>query len=322
MSEELEPQNVPDTAPPVSAEPVPEPQNQSPPAPEPTPAPEPSFSFLQAARDAGYPVDSFETDEAAARAFLAHTRRLEQTSQQPPEPEPEPQPEDEWNPDKHFAELWKVPEYKPEWLESLEVDPQTGQIRPKANVPWGTAQKYMDEYAAYQAALKRNHQSLFMEGNPYQRMWDALRPVLEREGYVRRQDLESEFGQREVATHVQRFEQEYSQYLASDEGKRFIAYATNLHQQYGLPPDAALHATVEAFRPKSNREWQAAPHPEPEPQPNPPKPTSFIEDSVRKAGHRPSAGAPAPVPTKPGQQDPESVRSIFSRAHTSAGRVT
>jgi len=277
---------------------------------DPTPPAEtstPAFSFLQSAREAGFNVDQFESDEAAARAFFQYTRSLDQ----PPEPPPPPkQAEEEWTPESHFGKFWEVPKFDPSWDEILQMNPETGRIEAKPHVPWGQAQKAIEGYTNWQMARTKAMNGLFQSANPFQKIYEAVKPALEREFAKREQITEAISAQEENAAIVQ-FRDTHREWLGTDDGKRFIQFADKLNKVDKLPPLAAIERALEVFTPAQRQTVAQAVDALPEtPQPKPE--TSFVDDALAKAGHRPGGAAPS---TPPGHQslDPEEVRNLFKR---------
>jgi hypothetical protein len=272
---------------------------------------QPSWSFLDAAREAGYNVDQFQSDAEAARAFFNYTRSL-QSPPEPPAPEPEPPKEEEWTLDGHFDKLWGVPKYDPAWDDLLTVG-ASGQIEAKAHVPWGAAQQALEGYARWQSSRQKAVKDLFDSGNPYQRMYEALKPAFERE-FAKPDTIQQEFTTRQESAFIDSFEARHSQWLTSVDGQRFVNYAEELAKQDGLPPVRALEIAARAFRPIPNgtqQTQQIQPTQPTEPQPKPA--TSFVDDALSKAGHRPGGTASATPAPSQGALSAEEVRNLFKQ---------
>ena len=282
------------------------------PPPEPTSAPEtPSFSFLQAAREAGFNVDQFDSDENAARAFFQYARSLDQ----PPAPEPEPPKpaEEEWTPESHFGKFWEVPKFDPTWDDILQMNPETGRIEAKPHVPWGQAQKAIEGYTNWQMARTKAMNGLFQSANPFQKIYEAVKPVLEREFAKREQITEAISSQGEAATITQ-FRTMHSEWLSTAEGKKFIQYADELNRQDGVPALRAIDLAARAFRPTPNGQAAVAVDSLAAPETPQPKPeTSFVDDALAKAGHRPGGAAPSTPAGHQGAVGAEEVRNLFKQ---------
>ena len=281
------------------------------PTPDVDPAPQSTFSFREHAKQYGLSVDQFETDQDAADAVLRHLA----SSQQPkadPKPEPTPEPaEEEWSPEKHFSQFWDVPQYKPEWDDLLAVNSRTGQVEPKGTVPWGAAQQAMNEYAQWQAARAKAMRGLFESANPFQKFYEAALPALER-AFAKRDDITQELSSREEENVISNFEQAHSQWLAAEEGQQFISYAKELVNNDGIAPVRAMQIASRAFKPQPNgAAVQSATTPEPEPKP---ADTSFVDDAIAKAGHRPSGSASSTTPDSQGAKSADEIRNMFKSA--------
>ena len=290
---------------------TPEPQTpveNSTPEPQIEPTATPSFSFRDAAKQYGMSVDQFDSDQAAADAFFKH---LATVQQQPEPPKPEPKPEEEWTPEKHFSQYWDVPPYNPEWDDLLAVNSQTGQIEPKGTVPWGAAQQAMNEYSRWQASRAKAMRNLFESNNPFQKFYEAALPALER-AFAKQGDITQELSNREEENIISNFEQAHSQWLGVEEGQQFIKYAKELVNNDGIPPVRAMQIASRAFKPQPNgAAVQSATTPEPEPKP---ADTSFVDDAIAKAGHRPSGSASSTTPDSQGAKSADEIRNMFKSA--------
>jgi len=294
-----------------------------------TPLP-PAFSVLEAAKSAGFPVESYETDSDAFAALMQHTRGLEAElyNQPKPEPTPEPPKEEEWNLENHFGGLWSVPKYDPSWEESLTVNAQ-GQLEPKPNVPWGVAQKAMTEYTDYQSARTSSMKGMFETGNPFQQMYDALKPAFERD-FAGRNDINEAFSGKETEDFLQTFVDGHSDWLNTADGQAFDQAATQL-QAKGLSWKEAIETASWLHGPKQNGQpnTEAAPAPTTQPNADPPptqpkqEETSFVDDAIAKAGHSPNGGGAPSTPTSnQGQLGASDVRNMFSRKHAQSSAAT
>lgn len=288
-----------------------------PPAPEPVEtATEPSFSFRDFAKQGGYNVDQFQTDEDAAKAFFNYVGSLQQPPPPPPAPKEPPKPaEEEWTPESHFSKFWEVPQFKPEWDDILVMNPQTGQIEAKPHVPWGTAQTALNEYTTWQTARAKAMKSLFESGNPYQKMYEAISPAMERQ-FAKREQITQEFSQRETENVIAAFDMQHSEWLATDDGQRFVDGFDSLRKQ-GMHEIEAIKFLSQYVKPVPN--GQPAQTPEPTEAPAPPKPeTSFTDDALAKAGHSRSGGASSTPSASQGALGAEEVRTMFKRAHAAS----
>lgn len=312
MSEGLLDESKVDVAEPAIAEttpvtPTPQVTETSTPTPAVEPVVTPTFSFREAAKKYGFSTDQFDSDEAATEAFLNYVASVQQPK--PAEPsKPEPEPAEEWTLEKHFSQYWDVPQYNPEWDDLLAVNSQTGQIEPKANVPWGVAQQAMNEYARWHTARAKAMRGLFEAGNPFQRFYEAALPALER-AFAKRDDITKELSTREEENVVGNFERAHSEWLAAEEGQQFIAFTKELMDTDGLPIVRAMQIASRTYKPQPNGVVaQSAATPEPQPVAD----TSFVDDALAKAGHRPSGSASSTAPAHQGAVSADEVRSLFT----------
>lgn len=293
---------------------------ETPPTPEVTttetqaPPETPQFSVLESARQAGFPVDQYETDQDAFQAILQHTRSLESELINRQEPQPEPEPKgDEWSLDSHFESLWSVPQYDPSWEDTLTVNPQTGQIEAKPHVPWGVAQKAMADYTQYNSAHRKAMKGLFESGNPYKAMYEALKPAFEKE-FAARDDINTALTSDKESAYVDQWLAQHSNW--ANTSRDFVAFdqlATQLHER-GFAWPEALDIASAKFRPQPNQTKQVpqqTEQPPPRETPTEPAEKSMIEDAISKAGHNPSGSADSTPTSHSGPVDAASTRNLF-----------
>ena len=285
---------------------------------------EPSFSFLSAAREAGFPVDRYESDEAAAKAFFNHVRQLEYTRQPQPEPEPPKQEEEPWDRDKYFQKLWDLPEYNPAWEQQLVRDDQ-GRLVPREDLPWMQAQEVLGKYQTYQD--RRTQLLNDFISNPYKATWGMMEEMLKREGYIRQDDLQTTFQSKEVDEYIQGFRSEHEAWLSTTEGRQFLGVVAEL-EEGGMTDPRQIIAIASRVVPPKQPQPVKTPEQEAETkvqetakevekQAAKEKEASFLEDAAKKAGHRPSGGT-ATASSEPGRQSPDDIRNMFAKRHSKA----
>lgn len=309
--------SVPEPPPEPVSEPTSEPASE--PAPEPAPAEPVSEGNIEAllaeASAMGLETEGIASEADLSRATLDAIRQMQpavnyarwhQSRQPQPQPEPkEPESEPEgWNEQKHWESVYGGPR----WQESfskvrdqglVERDPDTGAWRAVAGAEQivGNVLPEMNAAQQHQTEFWRN----IMEGNPFEVIGNALKPVVEQmmqdrmEGFVtqretqqRQQDAITSF-QDENAGWLFRQDLQTGQQVFTDEGQK-LSDSMAHYQQYGMPAEEALTAAlaVTGLQAKIPEPNKPAPQRSDDGSAKEAQQKSFLENAKRAAQHSPS----------------------------------
>jgi hypothetical protein len=248
----------------VPSQPSPPPEPSSP-SSEPSPAPAPAEPEIQwssirdEAKSLGLDLSSHADDESALRYMVqsmngiaAQQQRLKQLEQLLPYAQAYAQHGEAF---RQFlasqqkgqkpagpAKFWDPPEYDPSWLQMLERDPASNELKLRAGAPPDILPKYLayDQY-------RRNFGDRLLS-NPAETLAPLIQEIA---GQVTHQYYQQNMGRYQESTAVQEFEREHGNWLyqrdangrpVSDamgnaiftpEGQRFVAYA-NQAKQMGI----------------------------------------------------------------------------------------
>lgn len=335
---------------PATAQP---PVSPAPPAsPAPTAAPTPAAAapapaapqipasnpFYEQAKKLGIATDGFKSNDDLVKALLSHAEQqapfvqlgrqsLTARPQAPPPPAAPAAPaEKPWSLDDHFAGLWKVPEWKPEYQTLIDrglvaigerglyeaTDPAlAAYVMPLLN----------DLNEAYLSQIEAR-QNLF-NGNPLKNIHDGLYPAIERQIMARVEEaLSGRFEQVQQADALETFEAENKAWLYdatgnfTEHGQKFLNAVQSLREggmtdpgkliafaKQIVPPPAATPAASPAAAPQAPT-VTAPPTPQ----------ESFLQDAAQRASHSPQPNGSAPQMNAPVTVEESELNSMFNKA--------